>query len=395
MRSLLMLLGVLLAVPAWAQNPNVITPSPQRASAVSSGACVSGTNCGEWNVTAVRSVTLQVSGTFAGTLTFEATADGANWVAVLLTNLTDGTQATTTTTTGAWSIVNSGFTALRARMTSYTSGTAVMSAVLGNGGSIPIAVASTSAPNDAEYWLAVADASLANAKVLGALGTGLVFNTTTTGVPSVVVCATAGTVLIGGAPPTCSASPTVTELISGNVTLTTGGAVRGSTTTAQTWLLQGYDNNTGPGYVTFGTITNGNTPSLAFSEPAGGATITYAGQRFTPTGSTASGNSIYLPATNTVGISINGDGLYAADNAALFSLVNNVYTSGKSSSRWANVFSVLGNFSGAVTLTAGVVGGCTGAPTVSTAGINTTCIEPGAIEALFARVAALEAGIRR
>jgi len=66
-----------------------------------------------------------------------------------------------------------------------------------------------------------------------------------------------------------------TDIGADGVTLTNGGTVKGSTTTAQTWLLQAYDNNTGPGYVTFCTFTNGNTPSMACSPPAGGATMTF------------------------------------------------------------------------------------------------------------------------
>ncbi len=68
------------------------------------------------------------------------------------------------------------------------------------------------APAAATYLLQTANASLPNAQAIGALATGLMYGTTTTGVLSAIVCGTSGTVLIGGAPPTCSANPTVNNM---------------------------------------------------------------------------------------------------------------------------------------------------------------------------------------
>lgn len=59
----------------------------------------------------------------------------------------------------------------------------------------------------------------------------------------------------------------------GGFDLTNGTALRGSTTTAQTYKFQVYDNDTGPAYVDWATITNGNTPSVVIAPPAGGTTI--------------------------------------------------------------------------------------------------------------------------
>lgn len=55
----------------------------------------------------------------------------------------------------------------------------------------------------------------------------------------------------------------------GDITLATGKALKSSTTTAQTMLLQGYDVD-GAAYSTFLTITNGNTPAASLAAPAGG-----------------------------------------------------------------------------------------------------------------------------
>lgn len=62
------------------------------------------------------------------------------------------------------------------------------------------------------------------------------------------------------------------ENLSGIATLTlnNGGALRTTTTSGQTVLLQAYDNDTGPGYITFGTLTAGNTPTFNL---AAGVTI--------------------------------------------------------------------------------------------------------------------------
>lgn len=62
-----------------------------------------------------------------------------------------------------------------------------------------------------------------------------------------------------------------------DIVLATAKALKTDTTTAHTFLLQGYDNNTGPAYVTFATITNGNTPSFVLAPPAGGATVSVQG----------------------------------------------------------------------------------------------------------------------
>jgi len=84
---------------------------------------------------------------------------------------------------------------------------------------------------------------------------------------------------------TLSATAFSGPITASNATISTGGAVRPDTTTAHTMLIQGYDNDTGPAYVTFATITNGNSPSLVISPPAGGATINLTTTLITTSGS--------------------------------------------------------------------------------------------------------------
>lgn len=115
------------AVPAAAQvvgTANITDNS-------SDGGCTAVTTaCATFDL-GPSAITLQVSGTFTGTLTFEATSDGANWKTVMLVNLADGTSATTTSTTGQFSFNNSGVLKVRARATAFASGMATVTATRG------------------------------------------------------------------------------------------------------------------------------------------------------------------------------------------------------------------------------------------------------------------------
>jgi len=83
-------------------------------------------------------VSVQVTNTFSGTITFEGSVDGVNFAALSVSPATSGTAVTTTTGTGLWSASAVGLLAFRARMSSYTSGSAtvvVQSGVAAPGGS--------------------------------------------------------------------------------------------------------------------------------------------------------------------------------------------------------------------------------------------------------------------
>ncbi len=71
-------------------------------------------------------VGVQITGTFAGTLQFEVTLDGSTYVAVRTLNVTDGTEAVTTTGTGVYRFDVVGVLASRVRATAWTSGTATI-----------------------------------------------------------------------------------------------------------------------------------------------------------------------------------------------------------------------------------------------------------------------------
>lgn len=66
-----------------------------------------------------------------------------------------------------------------------------------------------------------------------------------------------------------------TSSLGDDVTLANGKALKTDTTTAHTMVFQAYDVD-GTAYKTFGTFTNGNTPSYALAQPSGG-TLTWDG----------------------------------------------------------------------------------------------------------------------
>lgn len=81
-------------------------------------------------------VSVQITGTWVGTLQFEATVDGTNWVAVNGVGAGTANIATTTTVNGLFRNTPAGCASFRVTSTAWTSGTAVVSirAALGTGG---------------------------------------------------------------------------------------------------------------------------------------------------------------------------------------------------------------------------------------------------------------------
>ena len=74
-------------------------------------------------------VGVQVTGTFSGTLTFQMTIDGTNWVNVQATDVSTNTAATTTTTTGIRFFNVVGAQSVRVTATVWSSGSAVCTVV--------------------------------------------------------------------------------------------------------------------------------------------------------------------------------------------------------------------------------------------------------------------------
>lgn len=79
----------------------------------------------------------QITGTFSATVSFEATTDGLTWAAINATPPNSTTAVTSATSTGLW-VWSGAFRAVRARVSAYTSGTAVITVLaspFGGGGS--------------------------------------------------------------------------------------------------------------------------------------------------------------------------------------------------------------------------------------------------------------------
>ena len=79
----------------------------------------------------VAVATVQLSGTWAGQVEFQATADGDNWWPLHVAMQADGSSAQRVTTTGFVYVVNAGYTAMRARATVVDSGTVTVTATRG------------------------------------------------------------------------------------------------------------------------------------------------------------------------------------------------------------------------------------------------------------------------
>lgn len=69
-----------------------------------------------------RTLTVQVSGMFTATVSFEGSVDGTNWTAVRGANISSGQPATSATAPGIFQFSVSGLKKFRARVSSFTSG---------------------------------------------------------------------------------------------------------------------------------------------------------------------------------------------------------------------------------------------------------------------------------
>lgn len=79
------------------------------------------------NASQMRTLAIQVTGTFVATLTVQESVDGVNWVANgVVAPITTGTPAGTITAVGVYTCIISGCVLARLTCTAFTSGTAVV-----------------------------------------------------------------------------------------------------------------------------------------------------------------------------------------------------------------------------------------------------------------------------
>lgn len=81
-----------------------------------------------------NAVGIQIAGTFSATVAFEGSVDCATYVAINATPLAGGSAVTSATAAGQWVASPAGLCRMRARISSYTSGTAVLSLLPTSGG---------------------------------------------------------------------------------------------------------------------------------------------------------------------------------------------------------------------------------------------------------------------
>lgn len=86
------------------------------------------------------SAVIQLAGTWAGTVTFEASVGGDVWAAAQMIVQSSGALATTATANGLFICANPGYWLVRARMSSFTSGVASVAILTGLGAEQPAAI---------------------------------------------------------------------------------------------------------------------------------------------------------------------------------------------------------------------------------------------------------------
>jgi hypothetical protein len=106
-------------------------------------------------------VGLQISGTWVGTVAFEATIDGTNWFSVTGLPIGSTTGATGATANGQWKFPAAGWHSFRARCSAYTSGTitATMQATVSADSAETIVNANVTADSELSAAAALADAT--------------------------------------------------------------------------------------------------------------------------------------------------------------------------------------------------------------------------------------------
>ena len=97
-----------------------LVPMQTAAGATGNGVAIKATDAGAGGYAILS---LQVTGTFVGTVTFECTINGTTWVALEMSSIgASGTLATTATAPGIWTADVMGLVQVRARVSAWTSG---------------------------------------------------------------------------------------------------------------------------------------------------------------------------------------------------------------------------------------------------------------------------------
>lgn len=118
------LLGVtLLAVGLWPTSP---TRAQTPLAVAKTASLTTATDFAAIDVTGTGAAGVQLTGTWSGTVTFEAAVDDGTFVTLNMVPSNSATATTTATANGAWSANVGGYHLVRARFSTATSGTVVV-----------------------------------------------------------------------------------------------------------------------------------------------------------------------------------------------------------------------------------------------------------------------------
>ena len=116
---------LLLSSPVYAQLAETSNPSATFATA--SGSFTTVEDVATLNIDGFGAVAIQITGTWVGVVTFEASVDESTFTAVDAWPASGSTSVTTTAANGVWTIPSGGYSQVRARFSTDTSGTVVVS----------------------------------------------------------------------------------------------------------------------------------------------------------------------------------------------------------------------------------------------------------------------------
>lgn len=118
------LFGLLLAFVVFATPVHAQLAGPVTISAQDAGSCATANACADFGLGSNVAATIDIQGTFTGTLTFDGMTAAGLWRIIPVTAWTDLSVVTTASSAQSYLISNEGLQAVRVRATSWSSGTA-------------------------------------------------------------------------------------------------------------------------------------------------------------------------------------------------------------------------------------------------------------------------------
>ena len=192
MKRLLLALFLLFSLPSLALGQTNISTTT-----------CPGSGCVTFNVANQGSIGIQITGTWAGTITFQGTVDNVNYASILVAPSTSLTPVSTTTANGMWTAGTGGLSAVRVVFTAYTSGTAAVTQRVAQ-----VAQRSSGTSGGGSGTVTSVDASVPSA--LLAITGGPI---TTTGTLAVTLPTRVANTIFGGPSTGADATPTFRALV--------------------------------------------------------------------------------------------------------------------------------------------------------------------------------------